>query len=321
MRLKACITAALALAIGLPALQGFAQDYPSRPIRMIVAFPAGSGIDASTRFFAAKMGPLIGQTVFVENRPGASGVVGTEAAAKAPPDGYTLYMTPVTPVVMLPYLMSKLPFDLDRDFVPISLVGVSQTAIMAHPSLAANTVQELVALSKKTPINVATVGVGSNHHLYGEWLARLTGAQFNYIAYNTAAPLNDLVAGHTQIMIDALSAAVGLVRGGKLKLLAMTGKARHPAFPDVPTFAEAGLGEYEPLAWGGLLAPAGTPQPIVAKLGSVAATVGKLPEMVERYRNAGGEAVGSTPAEFAAFIKSEQAKWSKVIKETGIRLD
>jgi len=288
---------------------------------MIVAFPAGSGIDASTRFFAAKMTPLLGQTVYVENRPGASGVVGTEAAAKAAPDGYTLYMTPVTPVVMLPYLYSKLPYDMERDFVPISLIGVSQTGIMVTPSLPAKNIQDLIDLSRKEPLNAATVGVGSNLHLYGEWFAALTGAKFKYIAYNTAAPLNDLVAGHTQVMFDALSAAVGLVRSGKLRLIAITGKSRHPALPDVPTFAESGLAEFEPLAWGGLLAPAGTPQAIVARLGTAAATAAKSPEMVERYRMAGGEAVGSTPAEFATFIKSERAKWSKVIKATGIKLD
>jgi len=288
---------------------------------MIVAFPAGSGIDASTRFFAAKMTPLLGQAVYVENRPGASGVVGTEAAAKAAPDGYTLYMTPVTPVVMLPYLYSKLPYDMERDFVPISLIGVSQTGIMVTPSLPAKNIQDLIDLSRKEPLNAATVGVGSNLHLYGEWFAALTGAKFKYIAYNTAAPLNDLVAGHTQVMFDALSAAVGLVRSGKLRLIAITGKSRHPALPDVPTFAESGLAEFEPLAWGGLLAPAGTPQAIVARLGTAAATAAKSPEMVERYRMAGGEAVGSTPAEFATFIKSERAKWSKVIKATGIKLD
>ena len=312
---------ALAMVTGLAPVKIAAQDYPAKPIRMIVAFPAGSGIDASTRFFAAKLTPLIGQAVFVENRPGASGIVGTEAAAKAAPDGYTLYMTPVTPAVMLPYLYSKLPYDMERDFVPISLVGVSQTGIMVHPSLPAKNAQELTALSRKEPLNAATVGVGSNLQLYGEWFASLTGASFKYIAYNTAAPLNDLVAGHTQVMFDALSAAIGLVKSGKLRLLGITGKARHPALPDVPTFAEQGLAQFEPLAWGGLLAPAGTPQAIVARLGAAAATAAKSPEMVERYRMVGGEAVGSTPAEFAAFIKSEQAKWSKVIRATGIKLD
>ena len=318
---RGLIVLALALCAGPVPLAALAQEYPTKPVRMIVAFPAGSGIDASTRFFAAKMTPLLGQAVYVENRPGASGVVGTEAAAKAAPDGYTLYMTPVTPVVMLPYLYSKLPYDMERDFVPISLIGVSQTGIMVTPSLPAKNIQDLIDLSRKEPLNAATVGVGSNLHLYGEWFAALTGAKFKYIAYNTAAPLNDLVAGHTQVMFDALSAAVGLVRSGKLRLIAITGKSRHPALPDVPTFAESGLAEFEPLAWGGLLAPAGTPQAIVARLGTAAATAAKSPEMVERYRMAGGEAVGSTPAEFATFIKSERAKWSKVIKATGIKLD
>lgn len=296
-----------------------AQEFPTKPIRIIVSFPAGSGIDASTRLIAAKLTPLLGQTVFVENRPGASGAIGAEAAAKAPPDGYTLFNMPVT-TLMVEYLHSNLPYNVARDFVAVSLIGVSQTGILANPSLPAKDVKELITLSKKDPLNVATVGVGSNHHLYGEWFAALTGAKLNFIAYNTSAPLNDLVAGQTQVMFDALSAAVGLVQGGKLKLLAITGKSRHPSFPDVPTFAESNLGEYEPLAWGGLLAPTGTPDAIVTRLGAAAATAAKSPDVVARYRRAGGEAVGSTPAEFAAFIKSEQAKWSRVIKAANIQL-
>lgn len=321
MNFNNCTALLAGFAFALGSTACLAQDYPAKPVRMIVAYPAGSGIDSSARFFAAKFAPLLGQTVFVENRPGASGIVGTEAAAKAAPDGYTLYMTAVTPILMLPYLVAKLPYDINRDFVPITVIGVSQTGIMVNQSLAAKDVRELIELSKKEPLNAATVGVGSNLHLYGEWFSSLTGARFTYIAYNTAAPLNDLVAGHTQVMFDALAAAVGLVKSGKLKMLAITGKARQPAFPDVPTFAEYGLGEFEPLAWGGLLAPAGTPAAIVTRLGTAAAAASKTPEMIERYRLAGGEAVGSTPEESAAFIKAEQAKWAKVIKATGVRLD
>jgi len=315
------------LALGLAFLScvaappGLAQDFPFKPIRLIVAFPAGSGVDSSTRILAAKLTPLLGQPVVVENRPGASGIIGTEAAAKSAPDGYTLYMSPPTPAVMMPFLYSKLPYDMERDFTPVSLIGVSQTGILANPALPANNVAELVALTKKDALNAATAGVGSNHHLYGAWFAAMTGARVNFIAYNTAAPINDVVAGHVPLMFDALSAFAGMVKSGKLKLLAITGKARHPAFPDVPTFAESGFPEFEPLAWSGVLAPAGTPQPIIERIAAAAATAAKSPDVVERYRNAGGEAVGSTPAQFDAFLKSERAKWSKVIKAAGIRLD
>jgi tripartite-type tricarboxylate transporter receptor subunit TctC len=311
----------LALQPGLAATPAFAQEFPARPIRLIVAFPAGSGIDSSTRLLAAKLTTLLGQSVIVENRPGASGIIGTEAAAKSPADGYTLYMSPPTPAVMMPFLYSRLPYDMERDFSPISLIGVSQTGILANPSVAAGNVGELVALSKKEMLNAATAGVGSNHHLYGEWFASMTGARINFIAYNTAAPINDVVAGHVQLMFDALSAFAGLVKSGKLKLLAITGKSRHSAFPDVPTFAESGYPEFEPLAWGGLFAPAGTPQAIIDRLGAAASSAAKSPDVVERYRMAGGEAIGSTPAEFNAFLKVERAKWSKVIKAAGVKLD
>jgi tripartite-type tricarboxylate transporter receptor subunit TctC len=311
----------LALHTGLAAAPALAQEFPAKPIRLIVAFPAGSGIDSSTRLLAAKLTALLGQSVIVENRPGASGIIGTEAAAKSPADGYTLYMSPPTPAVMMPFLYSRLPYDMERDFSPISLIGVSQTGILANPSVAAANVGELIALSKKEILNAATAGVGSNHHLYGEWFASMTGARINFIAYNTAAPINDVVAGHVQLMFDALSAFAGLVKSGKLKLLAITGKSRHPAFPDVPTFAESGYPEFEPLAWGGVFAPAGTPQAIIDRLGAAASAAAKSPDVVERYRAAGGEAIGSTPAEFNAFLKVERAKWSKVIKAAGVKLD
>ena len=320
MQLAKCTCSFACFAVlALGSMLALAQDYPAKPVRMIVAYPAGSGIDSSARFFAAKFAPLLGQTVYVENRPGASGIVGTEAAAKAAPDGYTLYMTAVTPILLLPYLVAKLPYDINRDFVPITVVGVSQTGIMVNPSLPAKDLRELIELSKKEPLNAATVGVGSNLHLYGEWFSSLTGARFTYIAYNTAAPLNDLVAGHTQVMFDALAAAVGLVKSGKLKLLALTGKARQPAFPDVPTFAEYGLGEFEPLAWGGLLAPAGTPAAIVERLNRELVRIVNLPDVRAKLVGMGNDIVGNSPAAFAAEIRADVARWGPVMHAAGIR--
>lgn len=313
--------AALLLCASVAPSPAVAQDFPSKPIRMIVAFPAGSGVDSSTRLLAAKITPLLGQPVLVENRPGASGIIGTEAAAKSAPDGYTLYMSPPTPAVMMPFLYAKLPYDMERDFAPVSLIGISQTGILANPTLPANSVAELIALTKRETLNAATAGVGSNHHLYGEWFVNMTGAKVNFIAYNTAAPINDVVAGHVPLMFDALSAFTGMVKSGKLKLLAITGKARHFAFPDVPTFAESGYPEFEPLAWSGVLTPTGTPRLVIERIAGAAAAAAKSPDMVERYRASGGEAVGSTPAEFGAFLKSERNKWSKVIKAAGVTLD
>ncbi len=313
--------ATLALALGFGVAQ--AQDYPNRPIRVIAPFPAGSGPDVNAREMAAKLTPLLGQTVIVENRPGAAGAIGTDAAAKAAPDGYTLYIGTTSTLSIVPYIYSKLTFNAERDFTPISLMGVLNTGLIAHPSVPAANARELVALLKAKPESMAsaTQGIGSYSHLSGEWFNFASGATIRFVPYNTSSPYNDLLAGQVQLMFDALPAAIGNFKAGKLKVLAITGKARHPALPDVPTFAEAGLADYESLAWQGLFAPAGTPKAIVDKLGAAMAQVGKSPDLAEKWRSYGGELLGNSPAEFAAFLKADQARWSAVIKRAGVKLD
>lgn len=311
--------AALTLATGT--LQ--AQDYPNKPVRIIAPFPPGSGPDVNARELAAKLGPLIGQSVVVENRPGASGIIGTEAAAKAAPDGYTLYIGATSVMSIVPFVYSKLPFNVERDFVPISLLGVLNTGLIANPAVAAKDARELIALVKAKPdaVNSASQGVGSYSHLSGEWFNFASGTNIRLVPYNTQNVYSDLIAGQIQLMFDALPAAIGNVKGGKLKVLAITGKTRHPALPDVPTFAEAGLADYEPLAWQGLFAPAGTPKAVIDKLGAAMAQVGKAPDLAEKWRSYGGELLGSSPAEFAAFLKADQARWSAVVKRAGVKLD
>jgi len=302
------------------------ESYPTKPIRIIVPFPTGRGPDITTRQIAAGMSPLLGQPVVIENRPGAAGIVGTEVAAKAAPDGYTLYAGPITTIAMAPYLYSSLPYDVERDFVPISQLNGTLIGIVIPPGLPVKSVKELIELSKKQPLNVGTSGVGSSLHLYAMWFAMLTGANFHYIHYNTSNPGPDLMAGRIDAAFDAIPSYVGTYHGGKVKILVVAGKVvagkeRHPSFPEVPTFAESGLAEFEPSSSSGLFAPTGVPQPIIDRLAVAVARASKSPDLIERFRAQGSEPGGSTPAEYAAFIKSEQAKWKRVIRAADVRLD
>ncbi len=315
--------AGLALLVALVPGTTLAQDYPNKAVRIIVPFPAGTGPDANARQIAAKMGPALGQAVVIENRPGAAGQIGTDYAAKSTPDGYTLYMGFTSTISIQPYVYSKLPYNAERDFAPVSLVGVLRTGMMAHPSVPAKDGRELIALAKAQPdlLNAATQGIGTYSHLSGEWFTNVSGAKMKFIAYNTNSPYADLMAGQVQLMFDGMPAAVGNIKAGKLKVLAISGATRHTNFPDVPTFTELGMAEFEPVAWLGLFAPAGTPQAILNKIGAAVAQGVKAPEFIEQWRSFGGDPVGSTPAEFSAFIKADQARWKAVISRAGVKLD
>ncbi|MDO8370778.1 MAG: tripartite tricarboxylate transporter substrate binding protein [Burkholderiaceae bacterium] len=317
-------TGLAALALALLAASGVqAQDYPTKPIRLVAPFPAGSGPDANAREIGAELTKILGQTVFVENRPGASSIIGTDFAAKAAPDGYTLLVGTTTSMSVLPHLYAKLPFNVEKDFAPISLLGVLNTGLIAHPGTPFKTARELVAHAKAQPdsVTVATQGIGSYSHLSGEWFGASSGGKLRFVPYNTNSPYSDLLAGQVNVMFDGLPAAAGNLRGGKLKLLAITGKARHAAFPDVPTFAEAGLPDYAPLAWQGLLAPAGTPKPILDKLSAAMQKATQNPQLAEKWRMYGGELKATSPAEFAAFIKADSAMWGQVVRQAGVKLD
>jgi tripartite-type tricarboxylate transporter receptor subunit TctC len=315
--------AGLALLVALVPGTTLAQDYPNKAVRIIVPFPAGTGPDANARQIAAKMGPALGQAVVIENRPGAAGQIGTDYAAKSTPDGYTLYMGFTSTISIQPYVYSKLPYNAERDFAPVSLVGVLRTGMMAHPSVPAKDGRELIALAKAQPdlLNAATQGIGTYSHLSGEWFTNVSGAKTKFIAYNTNSPYADLMSGQVQLMFDGMPAAVGNIKAGKLKVLAISGATRHTNFPDVPTFTELGMAEFEPVAWLGLFAPAGTPQAILNKIGAAVAQGVKAPDFIEQWRSFGGDPVGSTPAEFSAFIKADQARWKAVISRAGVKLD
>ena len=316
---------ALLATLGVAATGGAAaQEYPSKPLKIIAPFPAGTGPDANTREIAAELAKVLGQAVVVENKPGASTTIGMAAGAAAAPDGYTLVMGSTTSMSVVPHLYNKVPYRHDKDFVPISIVGLLNTALTANASVKENNAKELIARLKADPnaVVAGTQGVGSYSHLAGEWFAAGAGVKLRFIPYATTSPYTDLVGGQVQLIFDALPAAIGNVRAGKLKILALTGKARHPKFPDVPTFAEAGITQYSPTAWIGLFAPAGTPRPVIDKLSAAMQKAStQNPALVEKWQSYGGELKAMTPEAFAAFLKEDHALWGEAIGRTGIKLD
>lgn len=259
----------------------------------------------------------------MENRPGASNIIGTEVAAKAPADGYSLYIGTTSSLSVVPHLYSKLPFDAERDFAPVSLLGVLNTGLIATPGVEARDARALIAALKARPdsVAVATAGIGSYSHLSALWFNSAAGVKTNLVPYNSSSPYVDLIAGQVQLMFDGLPAAAGNIHTGKLRLLAITGKERAPSFPDVPTFAEAGLPDYAPIAWQGLLAPAGTPKPVLEKLSAAMRKACQSNELARKWRDYGGELRCNTPAEFKAFIDADRSMWGKVIREARVKLD
>ncbi|MDQ0073403.1 tripartite-type tricarboxylate transporter receptor subunit TctC [Variovorax boronicumulans] len=298
-------------------------DYPSKAVRIIAPFPAGSGPDANAREIAAELTKILGQTFFVENRPGASNIIGTEVAAKAPADGYSLYIGTTSSLSVVPHLYAKLPFNAEKDFAPVSLLGVLNTGLIATPGVEAKDARALIAGLKARPdsLTVATAGIGSYSHLSAVWFNNAAGVKTNLVPYNSTSPYTDLIAGQVQAMFDGLPAAAGSIRAGRLKLLAITGSKRHPSFPDVPTFAEVGLPDYAPIAWQGILAPAGTPKPILEKLSAAMLKACQSEELARKWREYGGELRCDTPAEFAAFIHADRQMWGRVIRQANIKLD
>ena len=323
--LLSALAAALGLSGVLLAAPALAQDYPNKPIRIIAPFPTGTGPDANTREIAAELSKVLGQPVVVENKPGASSMIGMAAGAAAAPDGYTLVMGSTTSMSVVPHLYNKVPYKADKDFVPISVVGLLNTALIATAGIKEHSAKELVARLKAEPdaVVAATSGVGSYSHLAGECFASGAGVKIRFVPYATTSPYTDLVGGEqVQLMFDALPAAIGNVKAGKLKVLALTGKTRHPKFPDVPPFAELGLVNYSPTAWIGLFAPAGTPKPIVDKLAdAMQKAAAQNPALIEKWQSYGGELKAMTPEAFAAFLKEDNALWGQAIAKTGVKLD
>jgi tripartite-type tricarboxylate transporter receptor subunit TctC len=313
---------AFALSV-MAAATAAAQDYPAQPIRLIVPGPAGVGIDLDARPIAQKMAEFLRQPIVIENRPAAGGIVAMEMTAKAAPDGHTLIVAGPGPLASFQYLYRKLPYDPERDFVPISLTQVLPAVLTVHPSLGANSVQELIAMAKARPgeITFASQGNGTFVHLAGELFKSVTGTDLKHIPYGSQSPFNDLAGGHVMAMFSGIAPVIGSVRAGKLKMLAVSSKQRVGILGDVPTFIDVGVPAYEASAWNGLLAPRGTPAAIVARLNAEAVRAVQAPEVKERMLRFGGAPVGSTPEEFAEFLRAERSKWGKLIREAKLQLD
>jgi tripartite-type tricarboxylate transporter receptor subunit TctC len=321
MKALRILAGAAALAL-LPAI-ALAQAYPAKPVRIIAPFAAGTGPDANARELAVELTKHLGQTVFVENRPGAAGIIGTEAAAKAPADGYTLYIGTTSTLSTVPHLYGKLPFNAEKDFVPVSLLGALNTGLVANPGVPAANAAKILAILKAKPgtVNVATQGIGSYSHLSGLWFGFATDSKLGFVPYNSNSPYSDLIGGQVQLMFDGLPAATGNIHAGKLKLLAITGAQRHASFPGTPTFTELGIKDFAPVAWQGLLAPAGTPKAVIDRLAAAMKQVPENAQLAKRWTDYGGELICNSPAEFDAFIRKDRAMWGRVIKEAGVRLD
>jgi len=311
----------LAWALVLACAQAFAQTYPTKPVKLLVGVPPGGPTDTLARSIAPELGEALGQPIVVENRPGASGVIATDAVAKAQPDGHTLAFIYITHATN-PSLIAKLPYDTLRDFAPVSLVGRQSMVLLANPAFAANSVQELVAAAKAAPgrIDYGASDAGSAPHLAAELFKMMAGVDLTPIYYKGTAPaLTDLLAGQIPVMFVSNISALPHVKAAKLKALGVTGAQRTPLAPDIPTIAESGLAGYEAYGWYGIAAPARTPGAVIARLQAEVARIAQSPAMKARLAAQGLELVGNSPAEFEAFIRAEIDKWRAVLKAAGIK--
>ncbi len=318
----------LNLALAIFALAGTVQaqanDYPAKPIRLVVPAAPGGGADFLARIVGVKLGELVGQSVVVENRAGASGTIAADGTAKSAGDGYTVLMGQSTSIVIAPQLYPKLPYDTLRDLKPVTLVAEVPNVMVVHPSVPANTVKELIALAKAKPemLNFGSSGNGAPSHLAGEMFKSATGTRLVHVPYKGAGPaVNALIAGEIQVMFAPIVAVLPQVKSGRLRALGVTSAKRSAAAPDLPTLAETGLTGYEISSWFGLFVPASTPAAVVDKLFKETTRVLKSPDVIERFAKEGAEPVGSTPADFNNYVRAEFVKYNKVIKDNNIKAD
>ncbi|MFB9269467.1 Bug family tripartite tricarboxylate transporter substrate binding protein [Bradyrhizobium erythrophlei] len=301
-----------------------ANDFPSRPLKIVVPAAAGGPTHITAQLLADKMQASLGQPVIVEPKPGAGNNLGADYVAKSAPDGYTLLFATTGTHAINQTLFKKLPFDPIKDFEPVSLVVQYPLLLVVSPDLPVQSVKELIDYARKNPgkLNRASGGLGTSMHLSGELFVRQANIDAPHVPYKGSAPaLNDLMGGHVQLMFDSMITAMPLVEGGKLRALAVTGKTRSPLLPDVPTVAEAGLPDYEATGWTGIVVPAGTPRDVVMKLNAAIVQAVKSPDLQEALKKQAAEPVGSSPEEFAAFIRKETDKWATTIRAAGITVE
>lgn len=301
-----------------------AQTYPSKPIRIVVPFAAGGGVDFTARIVGQKLNEAFGQPVVADNRAGAAGAIGTEIAAKSAPDGYTLLLGSAGPLAILPGISNRLPYDPVASFAPVTLVSSMPFVLVVHPSLPVRSVKDLIALARARPgqLNYASPGSGSTTHLVAELLKALAQLDIVHVPYKGVAPaVTDLLAGQVQLMSGDLSTVMPQVKAGKLRALALTGAKRSSLAPELPTIAEAGVPGYEASGWFGVLAPAATPREIVLRLNAAIVKGIMDADTRERLAALGGDVVGGTPAEFASRLRDDLAKWGQLIRAIGLKPD
>ena len=321
MRRFSTLTMASGLLLALTAVVP-AQDYPTKPIRLIIPFPPGGSNDVVGRMIATKLGEQLGKQVVVDNRAGAGGVVGTELAAKAPNDGYTLQIVSIAHAVN-PWLY-KLPYDPIKSFAPISMLASGPNVVAANPGLPVNSIRELVALAKQKPgqVQYASAGVGSFQHLGGELFKLEAGIDMLHVPFKGGGPaMIDVIGGHTKLLFSSLVQTTPHIRSGKLKALAVGGSKRSQVLPDIPTVAESGVPSYEAVNWWGVVAPAGTPAPIIERLHKAVQEVQGSAEVQKQFDAEGAEIVRMSSAEFGSFMEKEMSKWGRVVKEGGIKAE
>jgi len=326
LKLTHSLCAALCLPLLLASPLLYAQDttYPKQPVTLVVPFPAGGPTDAMARLLAQKLGDKLGQQVIIDNRGGAGGGIAAELVARAPADGQMLFFGTTGTMAINPSLYKKLRYDPVKDFAPVSLMATTMNVLVVSPQVPAKNLGELVALAKAKPgeLTYGSAGNGSSNHLSGELFRSTTGIQVNHIPYKGSAPaLIDLLGGRLSMMFDTIAQQTQNIAAGKVHALAVTGSQRSSLLPNVPTAREAGLKDFDVTIWYGVLAPKGTPAPVIDRLQREIAAVMSTDEMKKRMESDGAEARSTTPAEFAALIKSDTAKWAPVVKNSGASLD
>jgi len=321
--LRAISSALLIGALALPSFVASAQEYPSRPVRLIVPLGAGGPTDLVGRFLAQALSEQFKQSFFVENRPGAAGLIGTGEVAKSAPDGYTLLVV-ASPHINLEILHPNKPYQLMRDFTAVAPAFSYDAFMVVHPSVPAKNVKEFIALAKSKPgaLTYASSGPGSNKHMGGELFKLMTGTDILHVAYKGSTQArNDIIGGHVQMMFDEIPAVGPNVLAGQVRALGTTGPKRAAGFPDVPTVSEAGVPGYEHTGWSGIMAPAGTPKPIVDLLHAEINKVLARPEVKANWAKQGADTMAMTPAEFDAYLRADLEKWTKVVKDANIKIN
>jgi len=320
---KMCL--GLAMAAGLVSTCLAGADWPTRQqIRFVVPYPPGGASDVTARLLAAKLTESLHQAVVVDNRPGANGIIALENVAKSEPDGYTLLMANLGPNAINAAIYSKLPFDPVKDFTPITLTTIVPLVVLVNPDLPIHSMQELIAQAKQAPnkLTFASAGTGAANHLAGEMMKSMAGVQMLHVPYKGDAPsIPDVIAGNVSMMFPTLIGGMPLVESGKLRAIAVTSAKRVPTLPKLPTVAESGIPGFEAVSWGGVMGPGGMSRDIVDKLNAEIVRILKMPDVQEKLAGLGAQIVGSSPDEFAAYLKSEIDKWGKVARASNIRLD